>query len=179
MENFIKQLAQEHFETLRQAFINYIRLSFPLNGDEITDIYNEVWIDVIENVRKGRTERVRNWKSYVFGLGWKRACKLVTRRAKMGSIDYEEAYATAFEKWALDMIEETAVHMAHLENIERLMMELENLPEKHKEVLRLYYLEGMSTAEIAKAMGYGGPRIVITIKKRSVTLLRERMAAAA
>ena len=87
MENFICQLAQEYFEDLRPAFFNFIRRSFPLCDDEIAGIYSDVWIDAIENVRRGRTERVGNWKAYLFGLGWKRACKIMTRGMKTDSRD--------------------------------------------------------------------------------------------
>ena len=178
MENFIRQIAQEHFEAHRQAFINFIRKGFTLNGDEITDIYNDVWIDVIDNIRRGRTERVGNWKAYVFSLGWKRAYKLVTRRAEMESIDISEGGELAFQAFCIGKEEEDACNMRHLERIESVMMELERLPEKHRAVLELYYIKGMSAAEIAKEMGYSGARSVITVKKRSLGLLQERLGAA-
>ncbi|MDE6380242.1 MAG: sigma-70 family RNA polymerase sigma factor [Muribaculaceae bacterium] len=179
MENFIMQLAQAHFDSDRQAFINFIRRSFQLNGDEITDIYNEVWIDVIDNVRRGRTELVRNWKSYIFNLGWKRACKLVTRRAEMQVIDDEEVYDGEFNKVRLREMEEDIRNMEHLERIELMMTELEALPEKQRQILVLYYLKGKSAEEIAELMGYSGARSVITLKKRCLCIIHERMEAVA
>lgn len=178
MENFIRQLAKDYFEMLRMAFINFVRQSFPLNGDEITDIYNDVWMDVIENVRNGRTERVKNWKTYIFGLGWKRAYKIVTRRTVCDKFDDSESCCMALYTFSIKETEQSARHMEHLERIEKLMVELEGLPKKQQEVLRLYYLKGLSTAEIAEEMGYIGARSVITVKKRSVSTLRERMRAA-
>lgn len=156
MEKFIKQLAETHFDADRQAFINFIRKSFALNGDEITDIYNEVWIDVIDNVRRGRTEQVKNWKTYVFSLGWKRAYKLVTRRTEMQSIDIEDSYPMDYEAECLRRLNEDAEHLQSLEKIEIMMIELEAMPKKHKELLTLYYLKGKSTAEVAEAIGYSG-----------------------
>lgn len=179
MENFIKQLAQEYFECLRHAFINFIRQSYPLNGDEITDIYNEVWMDVIENIRLGRTERVCNWKSYIFGLGWRRAYKTVTRKTETNSLDDSVTCGAAYQTYCMKQAEKDALHMRHLEQLDILMNELDQLPEKHQSVLRLYYIEGMSTSEIAETMGYSGARTVITVKKRSLTLLQERMQAVA
>lgn len=179
MEKFIQQLAETHFEADRQAFINFIRRSFALNGDEITDLYNEVWIDVIENVRRGRTEQVKNWKTYVFSLGWKRAYKHVTRSAKMQFIDDEEVNDSEFNEACLRNACYDTLHMAHLEEIEMLMMELEAMPEKQRNLLTLYYFKGKSTTEIAEAMGYSGARSVITMKKRSVALLKARMLAVA
>lgn len=178
MEKFIMQLAQKHFEVDRQAFINFIHQNFALNGDEITDIYNDVWMDVIENIRRGRTERVRNWKSYVFGLGWKRACKLVSRRTEMERIDSYGYYGVLLRA-CNDIAEEDAIHIGHLEKIESLMVELDAMPDKHREILMHYYLEEMTTAEIASLMGYSGARCVITLKKRSLMLLHERMRAIA
>lgn len=174
MEKFIQQLAQKHFEADRQAFINFIRHSFPLNGDEITDIYNEVWMDVIENIRRGRTERVKNWKSYVLGLGWKRACKVVTRRVEVEHID-NYGHDGDFLSACNGIAEEDIIHIAHLEMIEAVMSELEALPEKQRQILVLYYIEGQSTEEVAEALGYSGSRSVITLKKRSVAKLSERI----
>lgn len=179
MENFIRQLAQEHFEADRQAFINFIRLSFPLDGDEITDIYNDVWMDVIDNVRRGRTERVSNWKSYVFNLGWKRACKRVTRHMEPAALDETEGGILEYQAYCIREAESDAGHMDHLMKIERLLDELEKMPAKHREVLELYYFGNMTTAEIAKAMDYSGARSVITIKRRSLSILQERMRAVA
>ena len=179
MEKFIQNLVKSHFEANYQAFITFIRKSFPLNGDEITDIYNDVWIDVIENVRRGRTERVLNWKAYIFGLGWKRAYKTVTRRTDMDSIDCNESCEVLYQAYCMKEAERDTSHMDHLRRIESLMEGREGLPEKHRAVLTLYYLKGMSTAEIAESLGYSGARTVITMKKRSVNLLRERMQAVA
>lgn len=174
MENFLLQLAQTHFDSDRQAFINFIRKSFALNGDEITDIYNEVWIDVIDNVRRGRTKQVRNWKSYILNLGWKRAYKLVTRRVEMQMIDDEVVCEVRMREADAD-----ERHMTHLEEIEDMMLELEAMPEKQRKILVLFYIKGMSASEVAEQMGYSGARSVITLKKRSLRILRERMQAVA
>lgn len=179
MEKFINQLAQKHFDMDRQAFINFIRCSFQLNGDEITDIYNEVWIDVIDNVRRGRTERVINWKSYIFSLGWKRAYKLVTRRVEMERIDEEKVYVAPLNEAYRRKAEEDALHIEYLEKIEMIMEQLQGLPEKQRHIIELYYLKGKSTAEVAEAMGYSGARSVITLKKRSVAVLKQRCQAVA
>ena len=179
MENFITQLAQENFEAMRKAFMNFIRGSFDLNGDEIADIYNDVWIDVINNVRTGRTQRVSNWKAYIFSLGWKRAYKIVTRKTYMDSIDNAEFCEAAFQSYCTRLAESDASHIMHLRKIEKAMDELERLPEKHQAILTLYYIKGMSTAEIATVLGYSGDRSVITVKKRSLRMLQERMQAVA
>lgn len=179
MENFIRQLAKEHFEANRQAFINFIRKSFQLNGDEITDIYNDVWIDVIENIRRGRTEQVKNWKSYVFRLGWKRAYKFATRRAEMLRLDDEPVSEWEFNEACLNILNDDLSHMKHLERIEGLMTELEAMPEKQRMIIVLYYLKGKSASEVAETLGYSGARSVITLKKRILCILQERMQAAA
>lgn len=178
MEKFIQQLAQKHFEADRRAFINFIRQRFPLNGDEITDIYNDVWMDVIENIRRGRTERVKNWKSYVFGLGWKRASKVVTRRMETEHID-NDGYDGDFLSACNGIAEEDIIHIANLKMIEAVMSELEAMPEKQRQILVLYYIKGQSTAEVAEALGYSGSRSVITLKKRSVAMLSERIQSVA
>ena len=175
MEKYIDRLCREHYEANKQAFINFISVSFPLNGDEITDIYIEVWMDVIDNIRRGKTERVRNWKSYIFGLGWKRVCKIVTRRVDMESIDADERPPVEYDSACLDTMVDDQIHLKHLENIEMLMEELYRMPEKHRALLEHFYLEGMTTEEIAMAMGYRGQRTVITMKRRSVAMLRERL----
>lgn len=179
MENFICQLAQKYFEDLRPAFFYFIRRSFSLCDDEIAGIYSDVWIDAIENVRRGRTERVGNWKAYLFGLGWKRACKIMTRGMRTDSLDIQDSFCPEFQTVCIREAEEEAINMSHLEKIEMLMTELEQLPDKHRVVLELYYIKGMSTAEIAETMGYNGARSVITVKRRSVSLLQQRLEAVA
>lgn len=179
MEKFINQLARTHFEADRQAFINFIRRSFPLDGDEITDIYNEVWIDVMDNIRRGRTEKVSNWKSYIFGLGWKRAFKIVTRGVGAERIDLEDNYGAGFQKACLERAKEDTADLELLERIEVVMDELEKMPEKLRKVIFLYYIEAKSTAEIASELGYSGARSVITIKKRGIGILKQKLGVAA
>ena len=89
MEKTIERLCQQHYEAHKQAFINFIHARFPFNGDEIVDLYIDVWMDVIDNIRRGKTEMVKNWKSYIFELGWKRAFKLVALDVAMKSIDVD------------------------------------------------------------------------------------------
>lgn len=175
MEKTIERLCQQHYEAHKQAFINFIHASFPFNGDEIVDMYIEVWMDVIDNIRRGKTERVRNWKSYIFGLGWKRACKILTRGVDIESIDADDRAPVGYDSACLDSMDDDLIHLKHLEKIEMLMEELYRMPEKHRALLEHFYLEGMSTEEIAVAMGYGGQRTVITMKRRSVAMLRERL----
>lgn len=175
MEKTIERLCQQHYEAHKQAFINFIHASFPFNGDEITDMYIDVWMDVIDNIRRGKTEKVTNWKSYVFTLGWRRACKMATRGRDMERIDADDRTAAGYESAYLDTFDDDMIHMKHLENIETLMEELYRIPEKHRELLEHFYLEGMSTEDIAVAMGYRGQRTVITMKRRSLDMLRERL----
>lgn len=175
MEKTIERLCQQYYEANKQPFINFIHANFHFNGDEIVDMYIEVWMDVIDNIRRGKTERVMNWKSYIFGLGWKRACKIMTRGVEMKSIDNDVLTRAGYDSACLDAMDDDLTHIKHLEKIETLMEELCRMPEKHKILLEYFYLEGMSTEEIAAAMGYRGQRTVITMKRRSVALLRERL----
>ncbi|MDE6512021.1 MAG: sigma-70 family RNA polymerase sigma factor [Muribaculaceae bacterium] len=175
MEKTIERLCQQHYEAHKQAFINFIHARFPFNGDEIVDLYNDIWMDVIDNIRRGKTEMVKNWKSYIFGIGLRRACKMTARGVAMESIDTDDRMAADYDSACLDTLEEDLIHIKHLEKIETLMEELYRMPEKHRALLEYFYLEGMSTEEIAVAMGYSGQRSVITMKRRSVAMLRDRL----
>ncbi len=92
------EIVHRKFEEMKTPFINFLRKNFKIDYDDIMDIYVNVWIDVRDNIRRGKTDKVKNWRSYIFNLGWKQACKFAQRERHIPSFDDENFDRESFEK---------------------------------------------------------------------------------
>ena len=169
-------IVHQFFEELKPLFINTLRKNFPLDYDEIMDIYSNVWIYVRSNILRGRVESGTKWQSYILKLGWRQAYKKVTRRPRnLDSLDNEKFNRASFEQ---QYTEEKAAEISIYEDPDMkavLNAELSYIPDPCNKILKLYYFEELSMIEIADAMNYSTSRSAITIKNRCMDKLKTRV----
>ncbi len=160
---------------MKTPFINFMRKNFKIDYDDIMDIYVNVWIDVRDNIRRRKTEDVKSWKSYIFNLGWKQACKFATRTRHIPSIDDEKFDWETFEKeyTAQKEAEKSIYNDPDLKAV--LAAELSYIPDPCNKILRFYYFEERSMKDIADAMNYSNSRSANVIKNRCLEKIKERV----
>lgn len=172
-------IVHQFFEELKPLFVNYLRKNFPLDYDEIMNIYTEVWIDVRSNIQRGKVESGTKWKSYILRMGWNQANKKVTRRHRdIDSYDDENFNRDEFER---KYTEEKAAEISIYEDPDMkavLNAELSYIPDPCNKILKLYYFEELSMIEIADAMNYSSSRSAITTKNRCMDKLKARVVNA-
>lgn len=169
------EIVHRNFEEMKTPFINFLRKNFKIDYDDIMDIYVNVWIDVRDNIRRRKTEDVKSWKSYIFNLGWKQACKFATRTRHIPSIDDEKFDREAFEKeyTAQKEAEKSIYNDPDLKAV--LAAELSYIPDPCNKILRFYYFEERSMKDIADAMNYSSSRSANVVRNRCLEKIKERV----
>ncbi len=169
------EIARCYFEEMKTPFINFLRKNFKIDYDDIMDIYTNVWIDVRDNIRNGKTERVRNWRSYIFKLGWMQAYKFATRIRHIPSIDDDRFDREAFEKEYTEQkeAEESIYNDPELKAV--LAAELSYIPDPCNKILKMYYFDEFSMKDIADSMNYSNSRSANVVRNRCFDRLKQRV----
>lgn len=172
-------IVHEFFEELKPLFLNFLRKNFPLDYDEIMDIYTEVWIDVRSNIMRGTVEKGTKWKAYILKMGWYQANKIATRKPRnVDSLDDDKFNRQQFEQ---DFQQQKEADTSIYEDPDMqavLSAELSYIPDPCNKILKLYYFDELSMTEIADTMNYSSSRSAITTKNRCMEKLKARVVNA-
>lgn len=175
MEDEYDEIVRQWYEEIKPYFINHLRKSFNLDYDGIMDIYISVWMDVRDNIKKGKVAQGTKWKAYILKMGWYQANKTATRKPRIPSIDDESFDRAKFEREYQEQKEaETSIYEdPDMQAV--LAAELSYIPDPCNKILKLYYFDQLSMTEIADSMNYNSSRSAITTKNRCMERLRNRV----
>lgn len=136
----------------RAAFKAWARKNFGLDENDALDVYQEATMAFVRNVRSGKLDpSLGEPSTYLFAIGRNLALKhLRQRKHVVGDPTLRIEPTTPAEPEELAQQE----HALHLVNTG-----MAQLTEKEQQVLRLYYFEERSMAEIACIMGYSGAEV--------------------
>ena len=175
MASDYNEIAHRNFEEMKTPFVNFLRKNFKIDYDDIMDIYVNVWIDVRDNIRNGKTERVRSWRSYIFNLGWKQACKFATRTRQIPSFDDENFDREEFESEYLKEKEAEKSIYNDPELKAMLAAELSYIPDPCNKILKMYYFDDFSMKEIADSFNYSNSRSANVVRNRCLEKVKIRV----
>lgn len=175
MEYNYNYIVHQYFEEFKPLFVNYLRKNYLIDYDEIMGIYTETWIDIRDNIIRGKVEKGTRWKAYILQIGIRKAIRFKQRQREMESLDDERFNREQFEKEFTESKEADKSIIEDPEVKTVLASELSYIPDPCNKLLKLYYFEGFSMKEIADAMNYSGPRTVITTKNRCKDNLKARV----
>ncbi|MDE5794013.1 MAG: hypothetical protein K2I08_04760 [Muribaculaceae bacterium] len=175
MANDYNEIAHRNFEEMKTPFINFLRKNFKIDYDDIMDIYVNVWIDMRNNIRNGKTENVRSWRSYIFNLGWKQAYKFATRKMDIPSFDDEKFDRDGFEREYLKgkEAEKSIYNDPELKAV--LASELSYIPDPCNKILKYYYFDELSMKDVAYTMNYSNARSANVVRNRCLEKIRIRI----
>ena len=175
MASDYNEIAHRNFEEMKTPFINFLRKNFKIDYDDIMDIYVNVWIDVRDNIRNGKTERVRSWRSYIFNLGYKQACKFATRTRHIPSFDDENFDGEEFEREYLKEkeAEKSIYNDPELKAV--LAAELSYIPDPCNKILKMYYFDDFSMKKIADSFNYSNSRSANVVRNRCLEKIKNRV----
>ncbi len=111
--------------------------------DTASEVCQEAWLAIIRNLRQLRDPAA--FRSWAYGIVTRKAADWVRDRQRQRALAER-----AVIKEELDAID--AGNADHEQEIAVLRIALRRMPEKHRLVLTLFYLEGMSIVEIAKVL---------------------------
>lgn len=176
-------IVHKWFEELKPLFVNLLKSRYSMGYDDAMDIYIQVWMDVRENILRGRTPQTdesKTWKAYILRMGLNQASNMV-RDYHWVSYDtagdddddrYNPVMAEA-EKKAGELAETTVFDDPALHEV--LGNELSCIPEPCNSILKMHYYDGLSMTEIANCMNYASSRSAITTNHRCMEKLRTRV----
>lgn len=148
------------YDLYRSEFIGFARRSFSLGETEAVEIYQESFIALYENIRRGRLTRLSaSLKTYLFRiarnkiLNARRGAAAKSQELPGGVPDIDT------DDWA--------------ERQEIVFSTVQQMQEPCTTVLTLYYWERRSMDEIARALNYAGAQVA---KNRKLACMRKLKA---
>lgn len=140
--------------------------------DKADDLYQQTFLTAIE---KGSLDDTQNPKAYLIAIAvnlWKNQKKKYAVRNKKANIIYLETDNPEQLADGLESVEEQLIREEEIRLVRRLV---DNLPDKLRIVILMFYMEDMSLLEISKALHIP----VGTVKSRihqAKSRLKERMS---
>lgn len=172
----VKSGNEAEFYTLyklhRVEFIRWACFQYSISEDDAKDIYQEVFIIFYRNIQTGKLASfTSSVKTYLFGIGRHlilNHLKKSKRTVTLGNDELINGY-------------ENPIEMNYQKEHNKKIVEdnLNKLPEKDREILKLYYMEGLDMKTIAERMGYKNSDVAKKKKyevfKKLATLVKSSM----
>lgn len=164
------------YELYKQPFITFLMKYYQLDEQTATDIYQESFAALCQNVTSGRYDDDKGFslKTYLFEIGKHHACNWLRANRK----HEPEQISTIFGEW-LEGSDSNSEWTRASEIAAQLVNESE---EGCRRILTLYYWNGLRMADIAREMSYKTEQVAKNKKssclRRLTYELRRRMEAA-
>lgn len=154
------------YDQYRSAFLSWSKKSFPLDREQLIDIYQDAVIILYQNIAEGKiTELSSSIKTYLFGIAKHLIYKELRRRNRNPT--------------RLDEIPEIQVEAPFLAQVERqhereqLREALQKLGSPCKQMIEYFYYYEFSLEAIAKRMRYKNADTVKAQKHRCLKKLEQ------
>jgi|SRR5690554_1004945 len=157
--------AIEKVYTLYKAEFLVYASRFSVSEEDAVDIYQDSMVSLYENIRSGKlTSFTSSVKTYLFAIGkYKIYNSLKVKTTTEDLSDYE--FLLKEENDDSFLVQE--------ENIEKVKIAYQQLGDKCREVLKLFYYENRSIEEIKDRLDYTSKDVVKSQKSRCIKQLKE------
>jgi len=154
-----KQVYEKIYRPLYVFVSGILNNDLTLAEDIVQECFQKLWNS---RERMASENHVRNF----LYLAARHGCINILRQRKSNSI----------ANWPIEELLIENEHNAetarvHAEIIAELFAQIESLPPKYSRIVKMIYLEEMSTAEVAKSLGVS-PNAVFILKSRALKMLR-------
>lgn len=164
MEETLKALYRSHFEPLS----NYITFNSGSRQDA-EDVFQEVMVNFIELVQKGRFRGESSVKTFLFSMNRNTWLNELKRRGRQ--LAREEKYDMAQDKSGPD----TAQLIGEREEKNAIAALVASLGETCRKILVLFYYENMSMREILENTDYENEQVVRNKKYKCLKQLEQML----
>jgi RNA polymerase sigma factor (sigma-70 family) len=171
VSSLIQQLKENDSKTIKKIYVDnrtkFIAFASKYNlGDEvILDVYQDAIIALCENARKGKLDNLQSSvDTYLFSIGKFMIYQLLKKNKKMHVVDDLNLVDYAFESY--DDEKEDA-------EIKLLQTAFENLGEKCKKLIQLFYYEEKKLDEILTILNYNNKDVLKSQKSRCMKQLKD------
>ena len=164
---------KEVYRTYKTEFIRFAR-RFSSNDVLLEDVFQDALIAVYENAMSGRLDALKSsLKTYLFSTG---KFMLFKKFRNTKEIATDETYIFDRRETAVmeDVFEETEPN----EHQRKMVENFKKLGDKCREILELFYLQGLKLDEIVGVQGYENKNVAKSQKSRCLKTLKELVGRA-
>lgn len=175
-KQLIAQLKKRDRNALTSVYQGYkdefFKFMSRYNAEENTleDIFQDALIVLYENAQAGKLDQLKSTlKTYLFGTG-----KFMLFKHFRGSkkeVFTDEDYV--FDNYEQTVIEDVYEDEGSNDYQKQLVANFKKLGEKCREILELFYLQGMTLDEITQTQGYGNKDVAKSQKSRCLKSLKQ------
>ncbi|MGB3465769.1 MAG: sigma-70 family RNA polymerase sigma factor [Cyclobacteriaceae bacterium] len=158
------------YQTYKQEFIEWTLKSYTVNEEIAMDAFQEAVIAFYLNIRKGKIQQLdSSVKTYLFAIGKNKLLNKMRKEQKEMLIEREETWTEA------DLSDFTIDPFEVNERQDYLIRALQQIGEKCRQLLQLFYFDGNSMEAISIKMGFKNENVAKTQKLRCLNTLKDRM----
>lgn len=131
------------------------------------DIYQEVITNLVQKIRSGKFAQKASLKTYNFSVArnlWFKELRKKKRQSPLDTFGDTFICTTNIEQDVIRRERDAKVHR-----------HLDRLPQREREVLRLYYFERKKMSEIATLMGFKSEQVAKNIKCKAMKRMKGLM----
>ncbi len=138
---------------------------YPLDKEELIDIYQDAMIALIENAKKGKIDELKSsLTTYLFGIGKFMVFQRLKKNKKTITSDEIENFEFEYDDYSEDEINLQLVSLRD---------SLKKLGEQCLKVLTLFYYEEKKLDEIQSLLGYTNKDVLKSQKSRCLKQLKD------
>ncbi len=173
-QQLIEDLKQNKLKALDRVYLTYkeefflFARTFSISEEDISDVYQEAVISFYENIQRGKLNQLTSsLKTYLFAIGKFKIYKQI----KTNKLSYQDDLTIhSYEEIRTFEVEVS-------KNRQQVLKEAFNdLGNKCKAVLELFYYEGLTLDEIQKFLKYSSKDVLKSQKSRCLKQLKELVA---
>lgn len=175
-EQLISQLKQRDRNALKTVYVDYKTEFFKFmsryNADNnvLEDIFQDALIVLFENAQAGKLDTLKSTvKTYLFGIGKFMLFKYFRDGKK--EVPTEEMYL--FDQYEESVIDNVYEDEGMNDYQTKLVSNFKKLGEKCREILELFYVQGMKLDEITLEQGYENKDVAKSQKSRCLKSLKQ------
>ncbi|RMG27578.1 MAG: RNA polymerase sigma factor [Bacteroidetes bacterium] len=163
-----ERVLSQLYETHRMPFIRWVRYQYGCDPEEASEIYQQAFVILYKNAKSGKMNQLKSSiRTYLYGIG-KNLMYNLWRDRNRNMTHLEDLHE---EQHQMDITYAEKDQRAHQTQwIESLM---EQLNEKARQVLYLYYFANYSMEAIANALGYKSEKVAKKIKYDALQKLKK------
>lgn len=157
-----EEIVRNWYNKIKPLFQNTLskRYGNLLSADDIEDLYQETFMAVYENLRKGTVKYNTAWSAYLIEIGKNLATKKIGKSLKSESLDgmygydeeKQEMQVRRVESLLQEYMQEDDSLCNNNEIVHVLGDALQFTPEPCSTIIRLFYYDDMSMEEISAAV---------------------------
>ncbi|BAO75259.1 RNA polymerase sigma factor [Winogradskyella sp. PG-2] len=154
----------------KDAFIAFAK-TYGLNKNDALDIYQDSILALRENVATGRLVELKSsLKTYLFSIGKYMIFDFLRAKKRMVPVETKDLKLAELPE-GFEILFKEEINSKEL----KLNHAFEQLGEKCKAVLTLFYYKGYSIEEITKLLKYSSKDVVKSQKSRCLKTLKEKI----